>query len=65
MDKETLIFYATIAIYNGYSFEQMKDSDYFHGKEDQIIECWKYVDLCNHIGKEAFRERYANYKMMF
>ncbi len=63
MNKEELIWAATIAIGKGYDYETMKHSDYLYGKEDEIDNVWEYVEECNDIGQIAFKEKYKEFKM--
>jgi len=63
MEQSEIIWIASVAIGKGYGYETMKYSDYLYGHENMIDAVWEYVTECNEIGRAAFREKYANFKL--
>ena len=65
MDKEEMIWLASVAIGKKLNFETLKYSDYLYGKESLVDDVWKYVTECEEIGTIAFKEKYSQYKLYF
>lgn len=63
MNKEELIWTASVAIGKGYGYEEMSSSDYMYGNESEMDNMWAYVEECQEIGRIAFREKYKEFKM--
>ena len=63
MNIKEQIWAASVAIGKRYDFEEMKYSDYMYGNEDKIDDVWEYVEECDDIGRDKFKEKYKNYKL--
>ena len=65
MDKEEMIWTASVAIGKNMDYETLYYSDYMNGKEDLTDTVWDYVSECKEIGEKDFREKYSEYKLYF
>ena len=63
MNKQEIIYAASVAIGKRLSYETMKYSDDLYGHEDDIDLVWGYVEECEEIGKISFREKYKEYEL--
>ena len=63
MDKQEMIWIASVAIGKNMDYEELKYSDYLYGKESFADEVWEYVTECKRIGEIAFRQLYKEYKL--
>lgn len=63
MEKDEMIWIATVAIGKNMDYEKLKYSDYMYDKENESSNVWEYVEECNRIGTLAFKEKYKNFKL--
>jgi len=65
MDKEEMIWIASVVVEKRLDYETLNYSDYMYGNEDKTDEVWDYVSECLEVGIMAFKEKYSEYKMYF
>lgn len=63
MEKEEMIWVASVAIGKRMGYEEFNYSDYMYGKEDLTDLVWEYVIECEDIGQIAWKEKYGEYKL--
>ncbi len=63
MNTAEQIWAASVAIGKRMDYEQLKYSDYMYGNEDKTEDVWEYIEECEKIGREAFKEKYKTYKI--
>lgn len=61
--KAEIIWTATAAVVKIMTKDELKDSDYMYGHEDQIEDVWGYVEEIHELGRKTFREEYSIYKI--
>lgn len=63
MEKEEMIWIASVAVAKNIDYEKLYYSDYMYGNENLTDEVYKYVIECKEIGTIAFYEKYKEYKL--
>ena len=63
MEKEEMIWVASVAIGKRINYEKLMYSDYMYRKEDLTDLVWEYVTECEDIGQIAWKEKYKDYKL--
>jgi len=62
MNKEEMIWVATVAVGKNMDYETLGWSDYMYGKKEYLDDVWEYVMEYEEEGGRAFREKYKEYK---
>lgn len=66
MEESEMVWIATIAVAKGFSYEELKYSDYLYGKERLVVDAvWKFVQECEDVGRDEFAKKYKHYKLYF
>jgi hypothetical protein len=63
LNREDLIWIASVAIGKRMDYETLKWSDYLYNCEDQADEVWEFVEECEEIGKIAWKEKYKKFRL--
>jgi len=63
MDKDRMIWIASLAIGKGWDFEKLKWSDEMYSNMDEADEVYEYVVECQEIGTLAWKEKYGELKL--
>lgn len=63
MNKEEIIWTASIAFAKNMDYETLYYSDYMYGNGDYTDEVYDYVIELKEIGRAAFYEKYKEYKL--
>jgi len=63
MNKEEILWTASIAFAKNISCEDLKYSDYMYGKEDLTDRVWEYVEEIKQFGRVAFYDKYKEFRL--
>lgn len=63
MEKQEMLWIASVAIGKNMDYGTLMYSDYMYGKEDLTDDVWEYVIECKEIGTTSFYEKYKEYKL--
>jgi hypothetical protein len=63
MTTEEKIWIATVAFHKKIDSGTLYYSDYMYGHERETEDVWEYVEELQEIGREAFYQKYSQYRL--
>lgn len=63
MEQSRMIWIASVAFAKNYDYETLMYSDYMYGHTDLIDDVWDYVIELQDDGRNAFYEKYKEFKL--